>query len=98
MASVKGLKKDIDLIMTLVLNDCFTVLAQNSKVDENAIMSIATDVIKKHRDLRIKTNHPDAKDDPKKVKIYYKNIAAELLDYADKALEKLSKEIKKTVK
>lgn len=97
MASVRSLKKDIDLIMSLVLNDCFTVLAQNSKVDEKAVMSIAGDTIKKHRDLRIKVNHPDAKDNPTMVKLYYKNIIAELLEYADKSLEKLSKEIKKTV-
>lgn len=96
MASVRGLKKDIDLIMSLVLNDCFSVLSQNSKVDENAVMSIAGDVIQKHRELRIKVNHPDAKDDPKQVKTFYKNISNDLLEYADKSLEKLSKEIKKT--
>ena len=32
MASKKDLKKDIDLLMSLVLNDCFYVLEYNTKV------------------------------------------------------------------
>ena len=31
MASVKDLKKDIDVLMSLVLNDCFSVLEYNEK-------------------------------------------------------------------
>jgi hypothetical protein len=97
MASVKELKKDIDLILSMVLSDCFYVLSQNQKVNEEAVTEIASGVIKKHRELRVRTNHPDGKDNPKLVKIYYKQIVSELLSSADEALEKLSAEVKKTV-
>lgn len=97
MASVKELKKDIDLILSMVLSDCFYVLSQNEKVNEEAVTEIAADVIKKHRELRVLTNHPDGKDNPKLVKKYYKQIVSELLSSADAALEKLSAEVKKTV-
>lgn len=97
MASVKELKKDIDLILSMVLSDCFYVLSQNEKVSEEAVTEIAADVIKKHRELRVLTNHPDGKDNPKLVKKHYKQIVSELLSSADAALERLSAEVKKTV-
>jgi len=95
MASKRDIKKDIDLLMSLVLNDCFFVLEYNQKVDQDAVMEIAADVIRKHREFRVRANHPDGKDNPKLVKKYYKNLNAELLTAADEALEKLSAEVKK---
>lgn len=95
MASVKDLKKDIDLIMSLALSDCFYVLEYNEKVDEKAVMKIAGDIIQKHRELRILTNHPDGKDNPKLVRQFYKNLIAKMLEVVDAALEKLSVEVKK---
>jgi len=96
MASIKELKKDIDALMTLVLTDCFSVLEYNSKVNKEAILAIAGDVIKTHRELRIRTKHPDGKDNPKLVKNYYNLLAADALKEADEALERLSAEVKKT--
>ena len=97
MASVKELKKDIDLVMSLALSDCFYVLEYNSKVDDNAVMEIAGGIIRKHREFRIRINHVDGKDNPKLVKKYYKSLVSEVLTTADAALEKLSAEVKKTV-
>ncbi len=95
MASIKNLKKDIDLLMSLVLNDCFYVLEYNSKVDSDAVMKIAGDVIRKHRELRLRVNHPDGKDNPKLAKKHYDGIVSEMLTFADNSLEELSKEVKK---
>ncbi|TNF43583.1 MAG: hypothetical protein EP310_04395 [Bacteroidetes bacterium] len=95
MASVKDLKKDIDVLMSLVLNDCFSVLEHNSKVDSEAILKIAGDVIRKHRELRIRANHPDGKENPKLVKIFYSTLISDALKEADSALESLSAEVKK---
>lgn len=95
MASKRELKKDIDLLMSLVLNDCFYILEYNQKVDHDAVMKIAADVVRKHREFRVRANHPDGKDNPKLVKEYYKTLNAELLAAADEALEELSAEVKK---
>ncbi len=95
MASIKDLKKDIDLLMSLVLNDCFSVLEHNEKVDNEAILKIAGDVIRKHRELRLRANHPDGKDNPKLVKAYYNKLIQDTLKEADAAFEKLSAEVKK---
>jgi signal recognition particle subunit SEC65 len=98
MASVKNLKKDIDLVMSLALSDCFYVLEYNSKVDEKAVMKIAGDIIRAHRELRLKVNHPDGKDNPKLVKQFYKKLVKDTLQAADNCLEKLSSEVKKVAK
>ena len=97
MASVKDLKKDIDLLMSLVLNDCFSVLEHNTKVDNEAILKIAGDVIQKHRELRLRANHPDGKDNPKMVRKYFSSLISDALKEADAALERLSAEVKKVV-
>ena len=94
MASRKDLKKEIDLLMTLVLNDCFYVLEYNAKVDSDSVMKIVGDVIQKHRELRERVNHPDDKDHPKLIKKHYKQIVSEMLKFADESFEKLSAEVK----
>ncbi len=95
MASVKDLKKDIDLIMSMALNDCFYVLEYNRKVSSEEVMRIAGEIIGKHRELRVRVNHPDGKENPKLVKKYYSELVAEMLRAADRSLEKLSAEVKK---
>jgi hypothetical protein len=97
MASVRELKKDIDLVMSLALSDCFYVLEYNEKVNSEAVMKIATEIIQGHRQLRIRANHIDGKDNPKLVKQFYKGLIGDLLSAADTALEKLSTEVKKVV-
>jgi len=98
MASIRNLKKDIDLIMSLALSDCFYVLEYNSKIDQDAVYKIAGEIVTAHRELRLRAIHPDGKDNPKLVKQYYKGLVNDMLKAADKALEKLSKEVKKVAK
>lgn len=95
MASIRNLKKDVDLLMSMVLNDCFYIVEYNPKVDSQAVMKIAGEVIEKHREFRIRINHPDGKESPKLVKQYYNDLSKELLDTANKAFERLSEEVKK---
>lgn len=95
MASVRNLKKDVDLIMSLALSDCFYVLEYNTKVNKQEVMKIADEIIRKHREFRIRANHPDGKDNPKLIKKFYNKLVADMLSAADEALEKLSAEVKK---
>lgn len=97
MASVRNLKKDIDLLMSLALSDCLYVIEYNEKVNEKAVLEIAAEIIKEHRSLRLRANHPDAKENKKLVKQYYNKLVSDMLAAADKSLEKLSAEVKKVV-
>ena len=92
MASVRDLKKDIDLIMSLALSDCFYVIEYNSLVDQDAVYKIAGEIVTAHRELRLRAMHPDGKDNPKLIKQYYKGLVNDMLKATDTALEKLSKE------
>lgn len=98
MASKRDLKKDIDLVMSLALNDCFYVLEYNPKVDNEAVYKLAGEIVQKHREFRLRAIHPDGKDNPKLVKKFYKALVNDMLAAADAALESLSAEVKKTVK
>lgn len=95
MASKRRLKKDIDLLMSLVLNDCFYVLEYNPKVEKDAVMKLAGEVVMQHQEFRKRVNNPDTKGDSKKVKQYYNNLMEDVLDTVDKDLEKLSANVKK---
>ncbi len=95
MASIKNLKKDIDLVMSLVISDCFLVLEENSKVEDEKVLDIVKEVIVRHREFRIRANHPDGKENPKMVKQFYRKLIDDLLNVADKSLEKLSELVKK---
>ena len=95
MASVRDLKKDIDMLMSLVLNDCFYVIEYNPKVDAKAVLEIAGNIIEKHQEFRARANHPDGKDNPKLVKKYYAGLVSDLFAATDEALEALSVEVKK---
>ena len=97
MASIRDLKKDIDTLMSLVLNDCFSVLEYNEKVDSEAVLKIAGDVIKKHQEFRNRVNHPDGKESPKLIRVYYNKLVSDALREADEAFERLSAEVKKAV-
>lgn len=96
MASKRELKKDIDLLMSLVLNDCFYAMEYNPKVDNDAVMKLAGEVVMQHQEFRKRVNHPDAKNDSKKVKQYYNKLMEEVFQTVNKDLEKLSAEVKKT--
>ncbi len=96
MASIRSLKKDIDYLMSMVLSDCFYVLEYNSKVNQEEVMKLASEVIRQHRDFRIRAIHPDGKDNPKLVKKHYNMLVNDLLNTANNDLEKLSEEVKKT--
>ena len=97
MASIRNLKKDIDLVMSLALSDCFYVLEYNPKVDEVAVYKIASEIVQSHRELRLRAIHPDGKDNPKLIKQFYRTLVKDMLTSADSALENLSAEVKKTV-
>lgn len=95
MASIRNLKKDIDLVMSLALSDCFYVLEYNAKIEEKVIYEIAGEIVQKHRELRLRAIHPDGKDNPKLIKQFYKGLIHDMLVAVDSSLEKLSAEVKK---
>ena len=95
MTSIRSLKKDIDLLLSLVLEDCMYVMEHYPEADKEKINAIARKVMVHHRELRTMVNHPDGKDNPAVVKKYMQSVVTKLYEVADQALDQLSSEVKK---
>jgi hypothetical protein len=95
MASVRGLKKDIDSLIFEVISDCFVYsgLHPDNKSDE--LSAIISDAVNFRNDLIARVNNPDGKDNPKIVKGYYKSVEKDLLSGVDKLFSRLSSLSKK---
>ena len=94
MASIRSLKKDIDYLMSLVLEECMYVISTYPDTDKEKVLEIARKIIATHRELRIRINHPDGTENPKVMKSYLRKIVDDLYASADSALNDLSKLIK----
>lgn len=94
MASLRSLKKDIDYLMSLVLEECMYVISTYPDADKEQVLEIARKIIAAHRELRIRVNHPDGTENPKVMKASLRKIVDDLYTSADTALNDLSKLIK----
>jgi len=95
MASVRGLKKDIDSLIFEVISDCFVYSGLHPDDDSDKVSGIISDAVNLRNDLIARVNSPDGKDNPKIVKAYYKSIEKDLVSGADKLFNKLSSLTKK---
>jgi len=90
MASLRSLKKDIDYLLSLVLGECIYVIDYHPEADKEKVMEIARQVIAGHRELRLRVNHIDGKDNPAVMKAYLRKVVDDLYSLANKSLEELS--------
>jgi uncharacterized protein YycO len=90
MANIRSLKKDIDFMMSLVLEDCMIVLEKYPAADKEIVMGIAQLVIFDHHALRLKVSHRLVKNHPDGVKKYLSSIVEEMYAKADNSLEQLT--------
>ena len=90
MASIKDLKKDIDLLFSIVLNDCFYIAGSIETGKKDAVMAVAASLIEKHSEFREKVNHPDGKDNRKLIKKYYQGVISDMNNYIEDTLAKLT--------
>lgn len=96
MASLRSLKKDIDYLLSLVLEECLYVIDEYPDSDREKLMEIARKVIAAHRELRLRVNHINGKDDPVLVKEYFRKVVTDLFATANTALEDISGLIRKS--
>lgn len=96
MASRRSLKKDIDFLLSLVLEECFYVLDEYPESDKEKVMETVRKVIAAHRELRLRVNHINGKDDPRLVKAYLRKVVSDLYTTANNALEDISGLIKQS--
>jgi hypothetical protein len=90
MANIRSLKKDIDYMMSLVLEDCMIVLENYPETDKEKVMGIAQQVIFDHHALRLKISHKLIKNNPESAKKYLSSIVEEMYSKADNSLDQLT--------
>ena len=90
MASVRGLKKDIDSLIFEVISDCFVFSGMHPENKSDKVSIIITDAINLRNDLIARVNNPDGKNNPKILKAYYKKVEKDLISGADKLFKSLS--------
>jgi hypothetical protein len=95
MASVRGLKKDIDSLIFEVISDCFVYSGVHPDNKSDEVSAIISDAVNFRNDLIARVNNPDGKDNPKIVKAYYKSVEKDLISGADKLFNRLSSLSKK---
>jgi hypothetical protein len=90
MANIRSLKKDIDYMMSLVLEDCMIVLENHPAAGKEKIMTIAQQVIFDHHALRLKVSHKLIKKNPAGARKYLSSIVEEMYAKADNSLDQLT--------
>lgn len=90
MASVRGLKKDIDSLIFEVISDCFVYSGVHRENKSDEVSTIISDAVNFRNDLIARVNNPDGKDNPKIVKAYYKSMEKDLISGVDKLFSRLS--------
>jgi len=77
MASIKKLKDEINYLTYDHINECFTLKAFHPEKDGQADDVIRA-IIKLRNELISRTNHPEDREDPKKLKSHYQKIWLDL--------------------
>ncbi|MDB4335021.1 hypothetical protein OAA06_01540 [bacterium] len=90
MASIKGLKKDINYLASEILTHGYLKQMMHEGIDEKALSAILVDAIKMRNDLVARINHPDGKENPKIVKTYFLEVRKQLMETTDALFSKIN--------
>jgi hypothetical protein len=77
MASIKELKDDINYITYDLINECFTFKNYHPEKDGEAD-KVIRNIIKLRNELVARINHPEGKEDPKKLRAHFNKIRSDL--------------------
>jgi hypothetical protein len=95
MASIRGLKKEIDNLIFEVISDCFVYSGLHPERKSDEVSAVISDAVELRNDLIARINNPDGKDNPKIVKAYYKSVEKDLISGVDGLFGRLSTLTKK---
>jgi hypothetical protein len=90
MATKRDIKKDIRYLCEQLIIDALEVYKIVKESNKPKVVSMVADIASLHNELISRTNHPDAKDNPKLVKAYFNTISNDLLIECNKFYEKLN--------
>jgi hypothetical protein len=77
MANIRRLKKNLNYLTNELVSECLTYQYFNKDVDNQKVNKILSDILNNHNELIGRINNCKIKNDPKKVKEYYKEIISD---------------------
>lgn len=90
MASIRGIKNDIDYLVSEVVSDCYMALYFNPAEKREGIVAIVEEAVEFRNETYFKINHPAEKHNPSLVKKHYAQIRREMMTRVDELFERLS--------
>lgn len=90
MASIRGVKKDIDYLVSEVISDCYTYLYLSDNKNREQVVQIIEELIEQRNNFFDRANNPEKDADRKQNRQHYKQIYNDLLVSVDESFTKLS--------
>jgi hypothetical protein len=78
MASRRTLKKGVNNLAFDLISECYIYSFFHKDAKNEKINAVMQDILKIRNELVNKINHPEFKEDPKKNRIFYKDIIGNL--------------------
>jgi len=80
MASIRILKKDINILTFDLLTECYTYKYYNIGLEDNKFDGVIKKIVYLRNDLILRTNHPENDGDSKSLKTHYRKIKEDLFE------------------
>ena len=90
MASIRLLKKDINVLVFNLLQECFAYRHFSDDLSEDRFDEVIRKLVYLRNDLIMRTNHPEADADSASLKAHYTKVRLDLLQLAE-VVEELKK-------
>ncbi|HRZ96892.1 MAG TPA: hypothetical protein P5084_05005 [Paludibacter sp.] len=74
MASRRKLKKTINFVTSELITDIYFHCLMNKNIDEEKVENLVTEAVNISRDFILRAIRPDGKNNPQRVKFYYKKL------------------------
>lgn len=94
MASIRRLKKDIDYVTDMVIQDCFLYMEFHDEETQKTAWEIIIDLDNSRCDLIRRANHPDGKNNRKLIKKHYRDIIQDFLESVNESYTRLNQLVK----
>jgi len=78
MASIRDLKKDINNLASEIITEAYVRKMIFDNINDDDFKKVVSDAIDFRNELIEKINHPDGKNDSKKVKVFFKDVRSEM--------------------
>jgi hypothetical protein len=78
MASIRKLKKDINILTYDLLSDCYITKNYDPEIQEDEFDEVIRKIVFLRNDLILRTNHPENDADSQNLKVHYRKVKEDL--------------------